>query len=406
MERIVTTFKNVDWKQLGADFKTFGERFAAGDFAKIHPKPHEHPAVSSFAPRMGALIVWRRALLALACVLSFILIVKSCFDPHTLGGQLEHENFKTWEKANPKATAEEVKQAKTQIREQKDELIKNLGESNVNVFDSLITGLWISLFVSLAFTVLAAKDWRTWRKSRKWALIAVCCILGPQLLAMLVPWGSMMTFKHLEAQGATVEAIRSTKIGIQIIVLAYVLNIALPFFYGLVNGVLRASLSTKTLIPASIVCGWGSMLLSITIAVPWFIIFSIVVQLELDALIVLGVLCLLAAPLSIVFRSRRLGVPLTPEEATPLVKRTKLVLTSLNVLGMAMILAYLSDKDLVTGLDILTLIIHYLANLMLVQVVAVDMLILLLERAHRKLADDKSPDESLRQLGEVLPRAA
>jgi hypothetical protein len=405
MDRIVTTFKNVDWKQLGADLKTFGERFTASDFAKIHPKPHEQAAVSSYAPRMGALIVWRRALLTLACIFSFILIVKSCFEPHTLGGQIESENLKTWTKANPKATAAEVKQAKEQMREQKNEIVKNLGETNVGVFDSLIVGLWISLFVSLVFMALAAKDWRTWRKSRKWAVIAVCCVLGPQLLAMLIPWGSLMTFKHLEAQGATVETVRSTKIGIQIIVLLYVLNIALPFFYGLVNGVLRASLSTKTLVPASIVCGWGSMLLSVTIAVPWFIIFSIVDQLELDALIVLGVLCLLAAPLSIVFRSRRLGLPLTPEEATSLVKRTKLVLTSLNVAGMAMILAYLSDKNLVTGVDIATLVIHYLANLMLVQVVAVDMLVLLLNRAHRKLAADAAPDEPLRQLGEVLTAA-
>lgn len=48
--------------------------------------------------------------------------------------------------------------------------------------------------------------------------------------------------------------------------------------------------------------------------------------------------------------------------------------------------------------------IHYFANLMLVQVVAVDMLVLLLDRAHRKLAD-AAPEEPLRQLGEVLPGA-
>jgi hypothetical protein len=404
MEKIVTAFRNVDWKQLGADLKTFGERFAASDFAKIHPKPHEMPAVSAFAPRMGALIVWRRALLTLACIFSVILLVKTCFDPHTLGGAIEQENLKTWMKTNPKATADEIKLAKTQIHEQRNQLVQNLGETNVGIFDGLITGLWLCLFVSLAFLVLAAKDWRDWRKSRKWAVIAVCAILLPQLLAMIIPWGSFMTFKHMEAQGA--DAVKSAKLGTQIIVLFYVLQIALPFFYGMVNGVLRASLSAKTLIPASIVCGWGSMLLAITIAVPWFVIFSVVDQLELDAVVILGVFCLLAAPLSIIFRSRKLGLPLTPEEATPLVKRTKLVLTSLNVVGMAMILAYLSDKDLISATDILTLIVHYLANLMMVQVVAVDLLVLLLDRAHRKLAADSQPGEPLRQLGEVLQTAA
>jgi hypothetical protein len=87
------------------------------------------------------------------------------------------------------------------------------------------------------------------------------------------------------------------------------------------------------------------------------------------------------------------------------VKRTKLWLTGLNVLGMAMIIAYLADKDFVSAFDIITLVIHYLANLMLVQVLAVDLLVLLLDRAHRKLASDSAPGEALRQLGEVLSAA-
>ena len=52
---------------------------------------------------------------------------------------------------------------------------------------------------------------------------------------------------------------------------------------------LRASLATKTLVPASIVCGWGTMLLALTIAVPWFIVLSIVDQMQADVLIFIGV---------------------------------------------------------------------------------------------------------------------
>jgi hypothetical protein len=402
MEKMMGAFKNVDWKQLGEDLKTFGQRFAAGDFAKISPKPHELPAVGGMASRMASFMVWRRALLILATILSIVLAIKSCFDPHTLESSYVEAETKTWKKANPHPSEAQIKQFEQTIIVQRQNITAGFGESNVSIFNTLIVGLWGSVFVSIVFIILAARDWRNWRKSRKWALLAVAVVLGPQLIAMLIPWGSMMNFKHLAAQGMGAEQIKSTKIGIQVLVLFVVLYTSLPFFYGLVNGVLRSSLSTKTLVPASIVCGWSSLLLAVTIAVPWFIAFSIVDQLELDALIVLGVLCLLAAPLSIVFKARRLGLPLTAEEATPLVKRTKLVLTSLNVVGMAMILAYLHDKEMVTPGDILTLVIHYFANLMLVQVVAVDMLVLLLDRAHRKLASDVSPDESLRQLGEVL----
>ncbi len=398
--------KNTDWQQLGADFKTFGERFAASDFAKIHPKPHEAPAVAGYLPRMAALIVWRRALLVLASVLSIILFIKTCFDPHDLESVLEKETYtqtiKAMEKAGQNPTSEQIDKIKEEAKASAKNSIKTVGESNAEIIDSLIGGLWLCSLASIVFQVMAARAWREWRKSRKLAIIGVAVLLGPQMVAMVIPWSSMMDFRHLTGQGFTTIAITQVKSGIQLALLFAILMSALPFFYGLVNGVLRASLSTKTLVPASIVCGWGSMLLACTIAVPWYIALSMVSQMQAEALIIMGVLCLLAAPLSIVFRSRKLGLPLTPEEATPLVKRTKMWLTGLNAVGVAMIIAFFVDKGTIGLSNIITLVIHYFANLMLVQVVAVDLLVLLLDRAHRKLAGDTTPDASLQQLGEVL----
>jgi len=222
---------------------------------------------------------------------------------------------------------------------------------------------------------------------------------------MLLPWTAMMDFKHLEQQGVEAAALGQMKMTVQIALLGSVLMSAMPFFYGLFNGILKASLSTKTLVPASIVCGWGTMLLAITICVPWFIVLSIVDQIQADALIVMGVICLLAAPLSIVLTARRLGTPLTPEEASVLAKKAKLKLTGLNAAGVCLVLVYFDEKNLLNASQVTTMVIHYFANLMLVQVVAVDMLVLLLDRAHRKLATDAAPEEPLRQLGEVLPGA-
>ena len=362
------------------------------------------PAVSSYYPRMASLMVWRRALLTLAFVLSAILLVKTCFDPHTFQGIMERATVNEQKKLNPHATSEQIKQIEEGAKQYSAELIKVFGSSNVNILDTLFGGLWLCFIASLVFQILAARNWRNWRKSRKMALIGVGVVLVPELVAMIIPWASMMNFNHLNTQGAAMTS-QQMKGVMQLTVIYVVLATAIPFFYGLVNGILRASLSAKTLVPSSIVCGWGSMLLAATIAVPWYIILSVVCQFEADALIVTGTVCLLAAPLSILFKARRLGLPLTPEEASPLVKRTKLWLTGLNVLGMAMIIAYLADKDFVSAFDIITLVIHYLANLMLVQVLAVDLLVLLLDRAHRKLASDSAPGEALRQLGEVLSAA-
>ena len=120
---------------------------------------------------------------------------------------------------------------------------------------------------------------------------------------------------------------------------------------------------------------------------------------------VLGVISLLAAPLSLVLKARRLGVPLTSEEASAVVARAKMLLTGLNAGGMLLLLYYFSEKDIVGASDVISLVLHYFGNLMLISVVAVDVLVLLLDRAHRKLAADTAPDAPLRQLGEVLPGA-
>lgn len=399
---MLAAVKNVDWQQFGKDLKTFGKRFAASDFAHITPEVHEQNAVAAFFPRMAALVVWRRALLTLASILTLILVIKSCFDPHTLSSQVEQKTVETQRKLQPKATADEIKAIKEGAKADAEQTVKALGESNVGVINGLMIGLWISVMASLVFQAMAAREWRNWRRSRKLSLIALGALLIPQLLAMLIPWSAMMDFKHLEAAAGDPAQMAGMKMGIQMMVLLVVLMNAMPFFYGLFNGVLRASLSTKTLVPASIVCGWGSMLLAITISVPWFIVLSIVDQFQADILFFTGVVCLLAAPLSIVLRSRRLGMPLTPEEATPLVRKAKFLLTGLNVAGVILLLVYFGEKDLVNASQITTLVIHYFANLLLVQVVAVDMLALLLHRAHRKLAADTAPGEPLRQLSEVL----
>jgi hypothetical protein len=404
---MVSAVKAVDWKQLGMDFKVFGRRFFTGDFSLIKPETHEQPAVAAHPPRMASLIVWRRALLFMACVLSVALLIKTCFDPHTFRGVYYDSQVETLQKQNPSAGKDEIRKAAT---ESTDEFIRTAGESNVGIIDGILIGAWLTLIASFVFQLLAAKHWRDWKRSRKFALWAVGVILLPQLAAMLIPWAAMMDFKHLEgefaAQGLDGAAgAGQVRMALQFLLVFALLGAAIPFFFGLFNGVLRASLATKTLVPSSIVCGWGTLLLALTIAVPWFMVLSVVDQFQADALVFIGVLCLLAAPLSLVFKSRRLGTPLASTEASSLVKRARLLLSGLNLAGVLLLVIYLSEKDILNTGQIVTGVLQYFANLMIITVVAVDLLVLLLDRAHRKLANDTAPEEPLRQLGEVLPRA-
>lgn len=198
---------------------------------------------AGFLPRMSALMVWRRALLVIACILSSILAVKSCFDPHSFRAQYEESTLQVRLKAAPGATSEQVKEITKAVAEETDNVIKTFGESNVSVINALSFGLWLTIFASLAFQILAAREWRDWKRSRKLAIIAVAVVLIPQMLAMLLPWTAMMDFKHLEQQGAGSGGSGQMKMTVQIALLGSVLMSALPFFYGLFNGILKASLT-------------------------------------------------------------------------------------------------------------------------------------------------------------------
>lgn len=410
-EKIAAAFRNVNWQQLAGDFKTFGRRFVTGDFALIKPEPHEAPATAGQPPRMGALMVWRRALLFMACVFTVGLLLKSCFDPHSYRAVSMDNAMQTLEKTSPELTAE---QRREQARASVEQEVQTFGESNIPVFDTLLIGTWVTQIASAVLLVLAALRWRELRRSRKLALWGVAIVLVPLLAAMVFPWSALMDFSHLGRQFAGMEGVDAaavaqqtllTRLMLQGTMAAMLIAGAVPFFYGLFNGVLRATLAAKTLIPASIVCGWSSLLLALTICVPWFLVLTVVDQFQADALIVIGVVCLLAAPLSLVLKSRRLGASLTPEEATPVVKKARLIFSGLNLTGVLLLVAYASEKGLLNASSLVTGVLQYFANLMLVTVVAVDQLVLLLDRAHRKLAADAAPGEPLRQLGEVIPRA-
>ena len=104
--------------------------------------------------------------------------------------------------ASADVRAEEIKRIKVEAKAQTGQMVEQFGESNIGVINALMIGLWLSVPASLIFQILAARAWANWRRSRKLALIAAGVVLVPQLLAMLIPWGALMDFKHLEAQGA------------------------------------------------------------------------------------------------------------------------------------------------------------------------------------------------------------
>lgn len=408
-DRMLAAFKSINWQQLGADCKVFGKRFVTGDFALIQPGPTEHAAVAGQTPRMASLIVWRRALLFMAAVLSVILFIKTCFDPHTFRSLTMKSTLEKVARENPgMSPADRYKTAENEV----DEGIKVMGEGNIVVFDTLLVGTWCCIIASTVFQILAAFHWRDFRRSRRFALIGVGALVVPQVAAMVFPWSSLMNFSHLErqlvAQGTAAEMVKwqmLIAVGIyQATMALFLLQMTVPIFYSLFTGILRATLTAKTLIPASIVCGWSTLLLALTIAVPWFCVLSLASQFQADAILILGCICLLAAPLSLVFKSRRLGAPLSPAEATPVVRKARLLFSGLNFAGAAMIIAFAMDKKWLEAGDLVSAVMQYFAHLMLITVAAVDMLVLLLNRAHHKLAGDENPEEPLRQLGEVLPR--
>ena len=281
---------------------------------------------------------------------------------------------------------------------------------NLNFNDSTPDG-WktvsvVSFLVEAGFAVFLwtiVPKWTAWRSQSRALAIGWVVYFFTPFLVFLYPLADAileMQLKGADADAVPAAALQQVRFAAGAMIGASALLSLAPKVISLLQGVIRASIATKTLFPGSTAPGW-----TMVIAAPlYMVIFYIFVLLPYhfsgSGLVGLGLLLVLVAKATLVRAGLRLTRPMTDEVARTATKRALSLWMVLLVSGGAAIVGGL--WDVLKAAEPLTWINFGLAmgaNILVLTLIATDGIIAALNRARgTSPAEEQLSDQAAAQV--------
>ena len=253
----------------------------------------------------------------------------------------------------------------------------NFGAGNLTLLDSIA---WMSLLATLAVTALAVVAARGWRRpgaSSRVARLAWVVLVGAPLLLAILPWSRMLDFSHMPPQDASaLQSMLGVTLG-----LSFFFVVA-PKLLSVFPGLIRASVTLKTLLHESPVPGYTVVLFAPVYAMFVLVVFTTLNQIQGDLLLLAGVGCLVLAPLVYLWRARDFLRPHTADESATLVRGVRRQAYLFNAAGTAIVVLFLLDLDTVSALQVMEFVVTAGGGVLLTTVVAADLVLGLLRLEH------------------------
>jgi phosphoglycerol transferase MdoB-like AlkP superfamily enzyme len=263
-----------------------------------------------------------------------------------------------------------------------------------------------ALLVEIAFTIFLwtqVPRWTKWRRQARalsWAWLLY--FLTP-FLVFLYPVASSIDYSQL-GDSADAQARQAAQVAVGIGIGAQALVSLAPKIISLLQGMIRASIATKTLFPGSSAPGW----LMVIAAPLYMIIFYVFVLLPYhftdSGLVVIGMLLVLAAKGTLVRAGLRLTRPMRDEVARAATARALTFWVSLLSLGALFIIGGLwSLVSQSSALTLVSFVLSMASNILLLTLIATDSLISGLDRARGASAEERAlADEVQGQLAAFI----
>lgn len=219
--------------------------------------------------------------------------------------------------------------------------------------------------------LLAARDWCNLQRSRSWARFAwLTQFLGP-FLVFLIPLSIFISDRLVLAN-----------LGI------FVVLTLSPKLFGLFPGLIRCSLTVKTLLPETAVAGWLAIIVAPLYAM--FLLVAAIIALQINQKL-LGVgLALIAAGMSVVVMYwERLLRPADQVEASDAVSKIKHLQKIFQFAGVACIGVFLfnnAEIQLAWFNRLLLFVFSLIGNVTLLTVVMSDVLLAMIYKEHQRSA--------------------
>ena len=215
------------------------------------------------------------------------------------------------------------------------------------------------------FAVLSALRWAKVNKTKKLAKRAWACMYLLPVAVCLIPATWFITTPSYGAAAASM--------GLQM-GLMY-LAVILPLIVGVFPGLIRSSLTLKTMLPQATMPGWVAVIVAPLYAM--FFLLALVVATQAQGfLTTIGLLALSLAPLMIVKHAKTVVSPVSVDELEDTIGSVRTKMKILNLIGIAALVIYvLSEIKQIGFLDIVSILASIFASIMLVTAVCSDLLL-------------------------------
>ena len=244
---------------------------------------------------------------------------------------------------------------------------------------TLVTLLFFTAPTATSFMGLAALGWLDVKRSRRLARVAWAVLALTPIALALVPWRSLIS-----GSGGSPDAMTMANIGVGLYASVILFAKIVPLVLGLSLGIMRSSLILKTLLPESPVPGW-----TVVVFAPLYCVFFVsmmvwIIQFQGGLLIMLGVACLLVAPIIYLLNTRQLTQPCKPEELGERVLKVRTQAIIATAVGAVFLIASILENAEIGFLDAVQILFTFGAGFFTILVVASDFILALLQYGYRQ----------------------
>lgn len=254
---------------------------------------------------------------------------------------------------------------------------ERLMTSLVDIDQALSTVLFLPTVIAAWFVIRAALRWTDVRASIRSARIGWMVLFGVPLAASMMPWNAAI--EGMAGMGAEAEAqMQQFRSGIGLMIaLALFMKIG-PAVIGLCGGIVRSSMTVKTLLPESPLPGWAAVAFGPIYGLLLVVVMVIVLQTSGSPLIVLALAALVASPLTYLQKWRAVLRAHSGDEVSGIVLPIRDRASLLNLVGVVLLATFLMTSSNFTWLQALTFLAAAVSSMMLMTLVAGDMLVVLI----------------------------
>lgn len=364
----------MDTQKFFADLRRQVVRALRSNFAIDHATPEEREQLEQapvpiLDPIVQDYVVWRRAMLGLSAFAMVILVLLQIFSfqgfaESIVQGQVEADP--NWESYEPEYQAQVFEASLEDITD-------NFGEENLEIIDGIQVTYLLAQIVGTVLVWYAAKRWRRLTSSKRLARWGWLVVFVTPFVLSALPVTEMLDWDGVEESQR--EQIKMT-LGVMF-ALGYFMLVG-PKAISLFPGIMRSSMTLKTLLPESSAPGWAAVLAAPLYAIFMIMVASTVIQIQGSPSLLFGIIFLMAAPLVYLVRARVVLLPRRPEEVSALVVGVRRVAGICNLIGGLFLAFFMVQSDLFGLNQAVQFALGVMAGVALLTVVASDLILALL----------------------------